>query len=244
MVQKWVYNPETGRAILEGGATHKRLRASGTRSFATAPAPKHGRYYRVPHVGRTSKSRSKSHRSPSSRSVSGEIAAAEHRKQPPYMRKKLATLKRHVGQGRGSAQRGWSAVKPKTQGERREMYARCGQKCFLAAPIRLSNGQLVHKFPICRVGTCQVDQRGVLAAQSRAHGTATRMAHRGEAQVAAAYQGIGDRARSLRSGGHYNGGVACTCSATTAWRPCREGMRTGVCRPDEPGVPDSCQSCY
>jgi hypothetical protein len=60
-----------------------------------------------------------------------------------------------------AAKKGWSRRAPKTQRERRALYARCGAKAFLD-PKNL-------KFPVmAKSGPCVLDCAGVKAAYSRA----------------------------------------------------------------------------
>lgn len=202
MPEKWVENPRTGRPILEGGPTHRTLRASGVHSFSAAPAPHHGRYYAVPHATTL---KGVSARRASVRSLASELAGARKREKTRprrrYLTKTLSRLRKNVGQGRGSALRGWSAVKPITQEERRAVYNKCGAKCFLAAPIKTKTGRMVLKFPICGIHSCTPDPRGILAAQVRAKGRATRFRRSGQPATAAAYAKIGQHAASLRTGG-------------------------------------------
>lgn len=49
---------------------------------------------------------------------------------------------------------------PKTKSERKNVYHKCGPKCFLD-PKNL-------KFPICKKNSCKISKRGLSAAYSRA----------------------------------------------------------------------------
>lgn len=65
----------------------------------------------------------------------------------------------------------WAKSQPRTVGEKRALYDRCGDVCFLA-PNRDDPGN--SRFPICPKlrttgGKCAIDRRGFRAAKVRAH---------------------------------------------------------------------------
>lgn len=64
-------------------------------------------------------------------------------------------------EGRGSATRGWSDMKPKSRSSRREMLSKCGKSCFLE-PNEL-------KYPICPNKSCSPSCKGIVSANVRAH---------------------------------------------------------------------------
>ena len=61
--------------------------------------------------------------------------------------------------------KGWAKSAPKRGADRERMLKRCGDSCFLM-PNRKSPGK--SKFPVCAVGSCKKDCKGVLSALIRA----------------------------------------------------------------------------
>ncbi len=54
----------------------------------------------------------------------------------------------------------WSQVAPKTRAQRKKMLHKCGEKCFAGPNM---------SYPVCAMGgDCEIDERGVKAARSRA----------------------------------------------------------------------------
>jgi hypothetical protein len=202
MSGRYVRNPKTGRAIAVGGKTHADLLAAGVRSFAPAAAPKKGRYYQAPRTIDMTEYNEIAHgRRATPRGLAEEVAGARNRNGralPVAYAAKLRRLEANAGKGRGSALRGWSAVKPRTQGQRRALFAKCGQKCFLARPIETKTGKTLLKFPICGMNSCSPDPRGILAAQTRARGTATRLRNVGRGKEGDEYASIYANALLLR----------------------------------------------
>ena len=77
------------------------------------------------------------------------------------------------GQKRGSLTRGWFLDAPRGSSQRKELYDKCGQKCFLTKPQKGSRGGFQIGFPICRrcvsgKCNCAIDPRAVHAAYKRA----------------------------------------------------------------------------
>jgi hypothetical protein len=79
---------------------------------------------------------------------------------PPSLKKKVNSLKKNAGKARGSSTRGWSAKKPYTLSQKKEIQSKCGLKCFLD-PKKLG-------FPVCAKCEngncpCQFDKQGKLS---------------------------------------------------------------------------------
>jgi hypothetical protein len=86
---------------------------------------------------------------------------------PKTRKSKRKALKKEIskqGTGRGSRTRGWAAASPQRGRERKELYDKCGERCFLE-PKKLG-------FPVCASlrenQGCKIDCRGVMSAKVRA----------------------------------------------------------------------------
>ena len=84
---------------------------------------------------------------------------------PTYL-KIMGRLPGAPSRSRGSRTRGWREAAPKKGAERHQLKQQCGSKCFLQPETE--------GFPVCAkcVGdqcSCQIDCRGVAAANVRAH---------------------------------------------------------------------------
>jgi hypothetical protein len=77
------------------------------------------------------------------------------------LRKRLRSLIKHSGDGRGSVVRGWSGEKPQRGTERHRMKKKCGSRCFLLPKSE--------KFPICPKSSCTPTCRGISGAKARSH---------------------------------------------------------------------------
>lgn len=67
---------------------------------------------------------------------------------------------------------GWHEKAPEGDAERRQMYTKCGQKCFLLPPEHVCNRNGCHehyRYPICAKNTCTPRAEGERAAKARAH---------------------------------------------------------------------------
>ncbi len=60
---------------------------------------------------------------------------------------------------------GWSKEAPKGI-QRRDMFYKCGKKCFLGKSIKADKQS--PKFPICKKRTCKISDKGLYAAYIRA----------------------------------------------------------------------------
>lgn len=121
---------------------------------------------------------------------------------------KIAKTLEHQGDKRGSATRGWSALKPTGQStERAQLWHKCGQRCFLGQPHRDARGQMIYPYPICsrctsnKTCSCAIESRGVEAAYRRAKSVAARFRNRGDATRAKYHEAIANKANALRRGG-------------------------------------------
>ena len=144
-----VINPLTGRKIKRGGQTHQKLKRQGIRV-------RNLRNYKPLKAAKP-------------RSLKKTIAST-----PPSRKAKIARAKKQlsrVGEKRGARTRGWAIAAPQKGKERRELYQRCGQSCFLGEN---------QSFPICAAlretdtkgrftrNPCRPDCRGITSAKSRA----------------------------------------------------------------------------
>jgi hypothetical protein len=100
-----------------------------------------------------------------------------------------------------TSSRTWSRDAPKSVGERSEVLAKCGRKCFLGPD---------KSFPVCArlgtgtgSGTCRIDRRGVVAAYSRAREwasiTARKKRSSGNARRHRTYTKVARRAKTMLS---------------------------------------------
>jgi hypothetical protein len=76
----------------------------------------------------------------------------------------------------------WRDIKPRTVGERKQLWDRCGQRCFLVPPTRdPKTGRLKYRYPVCRrcnsknsSCSCKRESVGLRAAQSRSGSVTSR----------------------------------------------------------------------
>lgn len=105
--------------------------------------------------------------------IANPRSLSETLKDVPKSRKaKRERLKKEIkrkGEGRGSPTRGWRAAAPQKGNERKKLYKKCGEACFLE-PDESTPGQ--SGFPICAAlrekQGCKIDCRGLMAAKIRA----------------------------------------------------------------------------
>jgi hypothetical protein len=108
----------------------------------------------------------------------------------------------YMGLEQSRSSRKWSRVAPKSVGDRRDVLAKCGRRCFLGPG---------KSFPICArlgsgsgTGPCKIDRRGVAAAYSRAREWAAITARKKRTSMKAArahrrYTAIARRAKKILS---------------------------------------------
>jgi len=143
-----VINPVTGRAIRVGGPTFRRLEAQQHEEGASA-VQRQRRRQRQPgskakHTGAPANRASSSAPLPLPTRFMSLREVYEHYAMQPAVHRAMkkhveSAAKRHHHQG--SVTRGWIGAKPTTLAERREVYHRCGDACFLQ-PDTLG-------FPVC-----------------------------------------------------------------------------------------------
>jgi hypothetical protein len=78
----------------------------------------------------------------------------------------------------------WRDLAPHGDKERKELYTRCGQRCFLLPPQHICNRNGCHKhyrYPICPADTttCAPTQQGLNAARSRSRLVIAKARHNG-----------------------------------------------------------------
>ena len=159
-----VTNPLTDREIVIGGPTHRKLETLGykfnkrTNKFDFKGKAK-----------QESKPTAKNIRDIKGLSIAKPGPLEEDLKNishsRPALRQHVKHLIKNQHDGRGSATRGWSAIKPQHGKERHELKKECGDKCFLKPETE--------QFPICPKLTssdfkCKIDRRGLQSAYNRA----------------------------------------------------------------------------
>ena len=82
----------------------------------------------------------------------------------------------------------WKELGPKSVGERRKVYEKCGLKCFLGKETTTKTGKKKFKYPVCKkcVGNqcdCQVLAQGLQAAKRRATLVSASMKNKGKANT-------------------------------------------------------------
>jgi len=170
----WLRNPDTGRNILKGGRTYNRLKNQGidVNSFSRVrnrwtKQRKRSTSPRKRKVKTRKTTRRKSARATRGRPLTQTLKDVP--KERKATREKLKQQLSHTREGRGIRTRGWAAAAPQRGKERRELYEKCGAKCFLE-PNPEDPGK--SGFPICAAlrenQGCKVDCRGVTSAFVRA----------------------------------------------------------------------------